>query len=87
MLSEIRARDGIVHTFGNLTLITVSGNSAASNSAFIEKKQWLNSSLLALNLEIIGRDTWGVDDIAESAKALTDRAIAVWPAPITPPAA
>ena len=80
MLTEIRARDGAVHTFGNLTLITVAGNSAASNSAFPEKKQWLNLSLLALNREIVERDKWGLDAIAERAETIADRAIEIWPA-------
>ena len=88
MLTEIRARDGAVHTFGNLTLITVAGNSAASNSAFPEKKQWLNLSLLALNHEIVERDKWGPDAIAERAETIADRAIEIWPAvPITATAA
>ena len=81
MLTEIRARDGAVHTFGNLTLITVAGNSAASNSAFPEKKQWLNLSLLALNREIVERETWGLDSRAERAGAIADRAMEIWPAP------
>ena len=83
MLTEIRARDGAVHTFGNLTLITlitVAGNSAASNSAFPEKKQWLNLSLLALNHEIVERDKCGPDAIAERAETIADRAIEIWPA-------
>ena len=81
MLTEIRARDGAVHTFGNLTLVTVAGNSAASNSAFLDKKQWLNLSLLALNREIVEQETWGLDAIAGRAEAIADRAIAIWPAP------
>jgi len=81
MLTEIKARDGAVHTLGNLTLITTAGNSAASNAAFPDKKQWLNLSLLALNLEIVERETWGIDSIVERAEALADRAIANWPSP------
>lgn len=52
MLSLIAQRQSVLHTLGNLTLITVPGNSAASNSAFPQKRQWLKKSLLALNLEI-----------------------------------
>ena len=81
MLTEIRARDGAVHTFGNLTLITVAGNSTASNSAFPDKKQWLNLSHLALNREIVEREIWGLDAIAERAGTIADRAIEIWPAP------
>lgn len=81
MLTEIRARDGAVHTFGNLTLVTVAANSAASNSAFPDKKQWLNLSLLALNREISERETWGLDAIAGRVETIAGRAIAIWPAP------
>ena len=48
MLAAITSRNAFLHTLGNLTLITISGNSAASNSAFPEKKRWLQKSLLAL---------------------------------------
>ena len=37
--------------------------------------------LLALNLEIVERETWGIDSIVERAEALADRAIANWPSP------
>ncbi len=82
MRSHIQARDGALHTLGNLTLITVPGNSAASNSPFAEKKQWLLQSLLALNLEIVDKNTtWDVDTISRRAEALSDRAVSLWPAP------
>lgn len=81
MLKEIRARDSALHTLGNLTLITVAGNSAASNSAFADKKTWLGLSLLALNLEIAERESWGVDAIEARAEVLATRATEIWPAP------
>ncbi len=81
MLSQIRSRDAVIHTLGNLTLITVSGNSAASNSCFPEKRPWLNKSLLGLNLEIIEKETWGVDEVVQRADSLADRAVQIWPAP------
>jgi len=59
MLTAIAARRAALHTLGNLTLVTVPGNSAASNSGFMEKADWLKKSLLALNLEILERPTWG----------------------------
>jgi hypothetical protein len=49
----IIAREAALHTLGNLTLITVPGNTSASNSAFHDKAQWLRKSLLALNLAIL----------------------------------
>lgn len=81
MIAEIRTRDAALHTLGNLTLITVSGNSTASNSAFAEKKPWLGKSLLALNLEVLEADRWDLGEIAARADKLADRAIEIWPAP------
>lgn len=81
MLAGIRARDAALQTFGNLTLITVPGNTNASNKAFSDKKPWLRESLLALNLAIFERETWDEVVIAERSDALADLAIVVWPAP------
>jgi len=76
MLSAISSRQSILHTLGNLTLITVPGNTAASNSPFTEKREWLKKSLLALNLGIISNETWGETQIQDRSGNL---AIAIWP--------
>ena len=81
MLSAITTRDKLLQTLGNLTLITVPGNSAASNSAFHEKKAWLKQSLLALNLAVLERSTWDEAAIKDRAEVLADLAVKVWPAP------
>jgi hypothetical protein len=46
MLSAIATRQSALHTLGNLTLITVPGNTAASSRAFTEKKEWLKKAFL-----------------------------------------
>ncbi|WP_176556369.1 DUF262 domain-containing protein [Rubellimicrobium rubrum] len=81
MAGAIAARDALIHTLGNLTLVTMPANAAASNSAVEAKKQWLAQSLLALNLAIVGQPNW--DEIAIQARgaALADLAVGVWPAP------
>ena len=81
MLAAITTRDKLLQTLGNLTLITVPGNSAASNSAFHEKKAWLKQSLLALNLAVLERSTWDEAAIKDRAEVLADLAVKVWPAP------
>lgn len=89
MQREIQARDGALHTLGNLTLITVPGNSVASDSEFSEKAPWLAKSLLALNLEIIEKEQmtgsdkvlWNVARISNRSNVLASRAVLVWPAP------
>ena len=80
MLAGIRTRDAAVQTLGNLTLITVPGNSSASNKAFPDKKPWLKQSLLALNLAILEHETWDEGTITARAAALADLAVKVWPA-------
>lgn len=79
MLGQISARERLVHTLGNLTLITVPANSAASNSAFGTKSEWLKQSLLALNLEILERPSWDEAEIEGRAARLGDLAVTIWP--------
>jgi hypothetical protein len=87
MQREIQTRDGALHTLGNLTLITVPGNTVASDSEFSEKAPWLAKSLLALNLEILETDrtreklALDVERILNRSLVLAVRAIAVWPVP------
>ena len=82
MHSAISAREAALHTLGNLTLITVPGNTAASNSAFDTKKYWLQQSLLALNVSILEHEYWNEATIAKRGEALADLAIKVWPLPV-----
>jgi uncharacterized protein with ParB-like and HNH nuclease domain len=80
MLSDIAARKVVLHTLGNLTLITVPANTAASNTAFAAKKEWLKKSLLALNLDIIeNNQTWGEGAIQDRGRSLAKMAIEIWP--------
>ncbi|CAO4191864.1 DUF262 domain-containing protein [Methylorubrum extorquens] len=85
MLSAISVRQAVLHTLGNLTLITVPGNTNASNSAFQQKKLWLKQSLLALNLSILEEEKWDETTIHARSEALADLAVMVWPAPPNPP--
>ena len=66
---------------GNLTLITVPGNTTASNGYFTAKKLWLKKILLALNLEIIDLPKWDEDEITLRGKILADLAVKIWPSP------
>lgn len=79
MLKQIQSRENTLHLIGNLTLITVPGNSAASNSAYADKKVWLKKSLLALNLELVEHDSWDESMIVKRCEALADRATQAWP--------
>jgi hypothetical protein len=81
MLAAIAVRQAALHTLGNLTLITVPGNTTASNSAFDQKKPWLRQSLLALNLAILDQPTWDESQITARGKLLADLAVNIWPCP------
>lgn len=79
MLSAVHAREGAVHTLGNLTLVTVPGNIVASNSGFPQKRDWLRQSLLALNLEIIDQPDWNEAAISARGTRIADLAVQIWP--------
>ena len=80
MVAAIRSRDTALQTLGNLTLITVPGNTTGSNRPFHEKRPWLEKSLLALNLQILEQPDWAEAQIVRRGQALGDLAVKVWPA-------
>jgi len=82
MLTSIREREGLLHTLGNLTLITVPANTAASNAGVRYQRStgWVRVSL-ALNLEVIANNIWDQQEISDRATLLGDRAVELWPFP------
>ena len=78
MNSRVRGPDAVLHTLGNLTLITVPANSTVSNKAFADKRPWLRESLLALNLAITEHEMWDEATIAARADVLADLAATTW---------
>lgn len=78
---EVLTRQRLIHTLGNLTLVTVPANSAASNAAFGQKRTWLGKSLLAMNSEIIEGASWSEEEILARGTALGEVIVQVWPAP------
>lgn len=79
MLVQIVARERLVHTLGNLTLMTGPGNTLASNSAFIDKREWLKKSRLGLNDEILESASWDEAEIEARAGRIGDLAVRIWP--------
>lgn len=75
------AHESVVHTLGNLTLSEY--NTPLSNQPFAEKRAKLATSGLEMNQEIATQDRWSRPQILARADALTKRARAIWPGPMT----
>ena len=74
------ARDDLLHSIGNLTLVTRELNGRLGNRTFSEKKKALSEhSILKLNNEICQKETWDVNEIHERAEKLIEDACEIWP--------
>lgn len=75
-----RERNTLLQTLGNLTVLTQPLNSAASNSAWINKKpELLRHSLLPINQKLYDYATWDEKAIHQRADELFRRALNLWP--------
>ncbi|MGH3599558.1 MAG: HNH endonuclease family protein, partial [Pseudonocardiaceae bacterium] len=90
------ARDRMVQTLGNLTLVTAKLNPSLANLPWLDddatqikprsegkRTQLDQHSLLLLNRELVKRhpDRWTEDDIASRGKALSAAVAVIWPRP------
>lgn len=76
-------RAGLIHTFGNLTLLTSSLNSSISNGPFKVKRPAI-ALQSALQLNVYFQDeseTWDEDKILKRGESLFKYALQVWPYP------
>lgn len=81
--SEV-ARDNVLHTFGNLTLLTSALNTAVSNGPYLTKRPEITvQSSLRLNAYFQAIDAWDEDAITLRGKELLKIAVKVWPRPIS----
>ncbi len=82
-------RDRIIHTLGNLTLLTQPLNSSVSNGPFTvpdhpnagKRYSITYSSRLSLNRYFDSIDHWDEAAITRRGAALADRALKIWPGP------
>ena len=81
MAAEMAERNRLIHTLGNLSLLTPPGNASASNSTFEEKKPRLSDALLRMNYEIAQKAEWTETEIKNRGKDLAAIAVRLWPAP------
>jgi len=78
----IETRSLLLHTLGNLTLVTGSLNSSLSNDPWYKKKETLNRySILLLNADLQYINEWNESAIKKRSKELFQLATKVWPFP------
>lgn len=79
---EVVTRDSLIHTLGNLTLLTQPLNSTVSNGPYDAKRKEITAnSLLQLNAYFQTQDHWDPATITARAEALFKLACKVWPRP------
>jgi len=77
-------RDELVHTLGNLTLLSTKLNSKVSNGAWPDKKKSIKEhDLLQLNKQIleVGKSAWTDEDIKARTRRLISDIVDIWPCP------
>lgn len=75
-------RDRLIHTFGNLTLLTQALNSDIRDDAFARKRPEITKqSLLLLNAYFQDRTIWDEEAILQRGRALFEHEKAIWPSP------
>ena len=81
-IGQIVRRERLLHTFGNLTILTKPLNSSVSNGPYAAKREALNDhSLLVMNREITKQDTWNEEEIESRGQKLFEVAKKLWPYP------
>lgn len=76
---RVQNRDGLVHTLGNLTLLTDVLNMSAGNGSFAEKREkYEEHTTLFMNKWFLKRTSWNEDDIVERGEHLSQLALKRW---------
>ena len=77
-----KRREHLLHTIGNLTLVTDKLNPAMSNGSWPSKKAALSEhSSLAMNRKLIALTEWGEGSVQTRSNDLLDLAMKIWPRP------
>lgn len=73
-------RDRLLHTLGNLTLITGALNISSGNKGFLQKREKFDEhTSLFLNKWFAKRESWTDADIRERGEHLAEKALVIWP--------
>ncbi len=76
---KVESRNMLLHTLGNLTLLTESLNISAGNKGFLEKRKKLEEHTgLFLNKWFLKIDSWHEEEIRKRSEALADMAVKIW---------
>lgn len=77
-----RKRNALIHSIGNLTIVSQALNSAVSNSDWLTKKpEILKSSLLPINQQLVDKSEWNEASISDRSAELFKLALGIWPSP------
>lgn len=75
-------RNELLHTLGNLTLVSQPLNASMSNDPWsLKRPNLIGASLLPINLQLHSLPTWDEEAIEKRAHELFSRAREIWPAP------
>ena len=78
-------RDNVIHTLGNLTLLTGRKNASMSNGPWSQKRPALGGSILPLNKNLLDHapegSQWDEAAIRDRGERLYEEALKVWPGP------
>ncbi len=76
---QIEGRNKMLHTIGNLTILTTSLNPSVSNSAFLIKQKEIGSqSTLIINQYFQNKSDWNEEQIKERSKIIYDSISKIW---------
>ena len=80
--AAVYQRNTLIHTIGNLTLVTQKLNSSLSNSHWEHKRNGLQEhSVLLLNNELMSESAWNEETIQSRSRRMADLVCEVWPGP------
>ena len=82
--AAVYQRNTLIHTIGNLTLVTQKLNSSLSNSHWEHKRNGLQGhSVLLLNNELMSESAWDEEAIRSRSRRMAVLVCEVWPGPDT----